>query len=299
MRVFVSGATGYVGGYLVPALLEQGHSVQALVRPGSESRLPAPGPGSVTPVFGDALNEEQVARGMEGCEAAIHLVGIIREVPSRGITFERLHVRATEYVIRAAAQQQVARYVHMSALGANPDSPAGYLATKARAEQLVRASDLEYTLFRPSIIFGPGDDFINYFAGIMRRFHLIPIIGAGRYRMQPVYVDDVCQAFVRALDAPETVGNTIEIGGPDRYSYRDLMQVVKQVLGIRALPVYNPRILMQGLAKVFGRFGFFPVTEDQIIMLYDENITDDTRAFDLLDIEPTPFREGLQHYLSA
>jgi len=296
MRVFLTGGTGYVGSRILQDLLSTGHEVSALVRPGSESKLPV-NSDEITVVHGDILDKSSFSEALSQCDAAIHLIGIIREFPGKGITFEKFHVQATQNVLDAARENNIGRYVHMSALGARIDSPSGYFATKARAEELVVSSGLDYTIFKPSIIYGENDDFINYFAGIIKTFHVIPIIGKGTYRMQPISVKDVSQLFTQALTNSSAIGKTYEVAGPDRYEYKEMMQIVKSAIGTWAIPVHTPRAIMSPMAKLFQHFRFFPVTNDQIIMLYDENITDDTRIFEDFDIEPTPFREGIEAYL--
>lgn len=296
MRVFLTGGTGYVGGHILEHLLEAGHEVTALVRPGSEEKLPVPRE-KITVTIGDARDQESFSSTLGDCDAVIHIIGIIREFPHRGITFEDFHVSATRNVLNAAREHGVKRYLHQSALGAKHDSPSGYFTTKARAEDLVRESGLDYTIFRPSITFGPDDEFINYFVGIMRTFHVIPLIGAARYRMQPVAIGDLCRVFVNALTAEESLGETYELAGPDRYEYKEMMKTVRRITGLWALPVHLPKPMMQIMAKLFQRFAFFPVTEAQITMLYDENITDDTRVWELFDIERTGFEEGIGEYL--
>ncbi|HKJ67788.1 MAG TPA: complex I NDUFA9 subunit family protein [bacterium] len=298
MKVFITGSTGFVGSYILRELLSRQHEVVALVRPGSASRLPLP-EDKITRVQGDITDPDTYHPALQTCDAVIHLVGVIREFPRRGITYQKLHVDATRDLLRASEESCVAKFIHMSALGAHHGSASGYFHSKAKAEDLVRNSPLETTIFRPSIIFGPGDDFINYFANIIRRFHLIPIIGSGKYRMQPVHITNLSTAFVNSLETDQTTGQNYEIGGPDIYEFREMMEVIKSVLDTWAIPVYNPKLLMTGLAKLLQRFPFFPVTEDQIIMLYDENITDDDRIYRQLNITPIPFEAGIREYLGT
>lgn len=298
MHVFLTGTTGFVGTNLARELVEQGHTVSALVRSGSEDKLPGFG-NKITPVYGDILEPESYRHALAGCDAVIHLIGIRREFPQQDITYQKLHIKATQNIVNAAEQQGIQRYIHMSALGVSPDSASGYFRSKAEAERLVRNSSLEYTIFRPSIIFGPGDDFINYFADIMSTFHVIPIVGRGTYRMQPIFISDLCRIFTQSLDKKMTMGENFEVAGPDRYMYRDMMNVIKKILDTWAVAMYTPKLLMKGLAKLFQYYQFFPITEDQIVMLYAENITDDNRIFQILDFEPTGFGEGLQPYLGA
>jgi len=297
MKVLLTGATGFVGGHLTRELIAKGHSVVPLIRPGSEKQLPGKD-DKITPVYGDILKPETFRKALGECDAVIHLIGIRREFPQRGITYQKLHIEATRNIVQIAEESGIRRYVHMSALGTSPDSASGYFRSKATAEELVRNSSLEYTIFSPSIIFGPGDEFINYFADVISTFHVIPIVGLGTYRMQPVYIKDLCQIFEQSLTAKNTINECFDIAGPDRFEYREMMQVVKDVAEIKALPVYAPKFLMQGMAKLFQYYKFFPITEDQIVMLYAENITDDHRIFENLGIRQTGFKEGLQMYLT-
>jgi len=296
MNVFLTGGTGYVGSRILQDLLSEGHQVSALVRPGSESKLPVD-PQKMTVVHGEILDKSSFSDALGECEAIIHLIGIIREFPGKGITFEKFHLEATQNILAAAKEHHISRYIHMSALGARKDSASGYFSTKARAEEFVTSSGLDYTIFKPSIIFGANDDFINYFAGIMKTFHVIPIIGKGTYRMQPIAVQDIGELFVQSLTTPASIGKTYEVAGPDRYEYKEMMQVVKRMIGTWAIPIHTPKALMSPMAKLFQHFRFFPVTNDQIIMLYDENITDDTRIYEDFTIEPTPFKQGIEAYL--
>lgn len=296
MKVFVTGGTGYVGSQIIQDLLNAGHEVTALVREGSESKLSAD-PDRIEIVKGDALEQESFSGALADCDAVIHLIAIIREFPQKGITFEKMNFETTKNVLEAARKHSISRFVYMSALGAKHDSKSSYFTTKAASEDLVKESGIDYTIFRPSIIHGPDDEFINYFAGIMRTFHVIPIIGAGRYRMQPIHLRNVSQAFVQSLTSVVAVNKTYEIAGPDRYPYRDMMGTIKGATGTWAIPMYQPKLLMVILAKLFQHFAFFPVTEAQIIMLYDENITEDNRIWEDFDIEPIGFEEGLREYL--
>src|SRR5262245_38217408 len=156
-RIFVAGATGFVGRSVVRALLARGFLVRWLVRHGSERLLK--GVESIDRVPGDVLRPEGLVACAEGCAAIVNLGGIIREHRARGVTFERLHVQATANLLRVAREAGVKRYVQMSALGARPDARSSYHRTKSRAEEAVRDSGLQWTIFRPSIIFGPGDAF--------------------------------------------------------------------------------------------------------------------------------------------
>lgn len=297
MKVFLTGATGFVGRHILQDLLEVEHTVVALVRKGSEDKLPI-NPGRIEIVQGDALDKSSYQDSLSGCDAVINLIGIIREFPQKGINFERMHVRTTQFLVEAALAKDVDRYIQMSALGVRHESDSKYFTTKARAEDMIKASGLEYTILRPSLIFGSGDEFINYFADIIRKFHTIPVIGNGKYQMEPVYIKDVSQAFVQSLSKPETINQIYEMGGPERFEYEEMMHVVKRALGTWAITIHYPKSLMMTLASMLQYYKFFPLTTDQIIQLFEENITDDNTVYQVYDIQPTPFEETINGYLN-
>jgi len=216
-RVFVTGGTGFVGRAVVHAVRADTHIVRCLVRRGSERDLD--GFESIERVEGDVLAPETLEAVMAGCDTVIHLVGIIREHPARGITFERLHVTATRNVLEAAARTGVRRIVHMSALGARAGARSRYHQTKWRAEEAVRASGLQWTIFRPSIIYGRGDGFVTPLAKVVRRAPVVPVIGTGDTRLQPVPVEHVAEAFAQAL------GRGDELRDPLRWVWRVAFRV--------------------------------------------------------------------------
>jgi NADH dehydrogenase len=210
--VFVSGGSGFVGTAVIEELLSRGHSVNALVHRGN-LRVTV---GDVRVVRGDLFDRAALDECLRGCDAVVHLVGIIMERPSRGVTFERIHFKGTRNVVDAAKRNDVRRYVHMSALGTRPDAVSNYHKTKYRAEQYVRSSGLDWTILRPSLIHGPAGEFMRMEANWARHkappFLFMPYFGGGLLgrggagMLQPVYVNDVARAFVDALDNPKTVG---------------------------------------------------------------------------------------------
>ena len=292
MRIFLAGGTGFVGGHVCRALLARGHSIRLLVHKRSAGNEPG-----LEQFEGDATLLPSFAAAASGFDASINLIGIIRECPARGVTFERLHVEATRNLISAARSSGVRRYLQMSALGTRAGATTGYFRSKFRAEEEVRGSGLDYTIFRPSIIYGPKDDFVNKLAGLLRGLPAMPVIGDGEYQMQPISADDVARCFVAALEKPETIGKTFELCGPDRMSYNELLDTIARVLGRKsALKVKNPLALMRLVVPLLQRFPFFPITTDQIEMLVEGNVCDGSwRA--AFGFEPTRFEEGIRSYL--
>jgi NADH dehydrogenase len=294
MKIFIAGATGFVGGHLTAELLRRGHQLVLL----SHGRTTAERP-DVSYVKGDVTALESYLPAVSGCDAVINLVGIIREFPARGITFERLHVEATACMVAAAQQSGVQRYLQMSALGTRPDAVSGYHRTKWRGEELVRASGLAWTIFRPSLIFGPHDAFVNMLANQLRLTPIMPTMGDGTYRLQPIHGDDVARCYAEALERPETAGQAFELCGADRLTYRELLDAIAEALGKGhpwkpALPL----MLMQPLIKALQGFSSFPITSDQLQMLLEENICDGAWR-DTFRFEPIHSKEGIKAYLAA
>lgn len=292
MKVFLSGGTGFVGSHLRRALLERGHEIRLLVH-----KKPTGSEAGVEPVEGDVTLPESLAEMVRGCDATINLVGIIREFPRRGITFERLHVQAMKNVVEAARRGGVRRHLQMSALGVRPNATSKYHQSKFRGEEQVRASGLDWTIFRPSIIFGPQDDFVNKLAGFIRRYPAVPVIGDGLYRLQPIAAADVARCFVMALEMPETIGKTFELCGPDRLTYNDLLDTIGRVLGKSSVArIPSPLPIMKLVVPLFQRLSFFPITMDQILMLVEENICDGSWR-EQFAFEPERFASGIARYL--
>ncbi len=292
MKIFLSGGTGFVGGHLRKALLERGHTIRLLVHREKEGAEPG-----VEQAEGDVTRPETLAAAVAGCDATINLVGIIREFPARGITFEKLHVEAMNNVVEVAKGAGIRRHLQMSALGTRHDATSFYHRTKYRGEQHVRASGLDWTIFRPSIIFGPHDDFVNKLAGYIRTYPAVPVIGDGRYHLQPIAADDVARCFAMALEMPETIGQTYELCGPDRLAYNELLDTIGRVLGkSRVVKLPNPLSVMRLVVPLLQGFSFFPVTMDQIAMLVEENICDGSwqKTF---RFEAERFEAGIAKYL--
>jgi uncharacterized protein YbjT (DUF2867 family) len=292
MKIFLAGGTGFVGGHVRRALLAGGHSIKLLVH----SRSAASQPG-VEEIEGDATLLPSFADAVRGCDATINLIGIIREFPSRGVTFERLHLEATRNMIAATKSAGVKRFLQMSALGTRADAHTGYFRSKFLAEEALRGSGLDYTIFRPSIVFGPKDDFVNKLAGLMKLLPALPVIGDGAYLLQPVSGDDVARCFAAALGMPETIGQTYPLCGPDRMSYNALLDTIGRAIGkSRVLKVNNPLPLMRLVVPVLQRLPFFPVTTDQIEMLVEGNVCDGDWS-ETFGLQPTGFEEGIRQYL--
>jgi NADH dehydrogenase len=293
-RIFITGATGYVGGNLRKALA--GRPLRLLVRdPGRAEGLRS---GDVELVRGDVADAASLRGAMDGCEAVVHLVGIIAE--EGGATFDGVIRAGTEHVVAEAQRAVVKRLVHMSALGARDDPRFPYMRAKHRAEEAVRASGIPWTIFRPSVIFGPGDEFINALAGLVKTFPVVPMVGDGRSRFMPVAVGEVAEAFRRALDDPATVGQTFELGGAKAYTYEEMLDVIAAKLGKRKRKVHVPVGLMMPvvkLSKPLPKAIRPPVTEEQLKMLALDNSTEHSATARLIGREPLRLEDGIDYIL--
>ncbi|MDD2500319.1 MAG: NAD(P)H-binding protein [Geobacter sp.] len=292
MKIFIAGGTGFVGGHLTTELLKREHELILLSHAGSGSVPPG-----INLCKGDVTDPASYQQAMKGCDAAINLVGIIREFPAKGVTFERLHVQAAQAMVQAAQHAGVLRYLQMSALGTRLDAVSGYHRTKWRGEEIVRGSGLAWTIFRPSLIFGPKDAFVNMLADNLRLAPVMPTMGDGNYRLQPIHGADVARCFADALERPETAGQAYELCGEDRLTYRQLLDTIAEALG-KGQP-WKPALplsLMKPVIKTLQGIKAFPITLDQLQMLLEENICDGCwqKTF---QFEPIRFRDGIREYL--
>ena len=293
-RVFVTGATGFVGRTVIQALRAEGYVVRCLVRRGSERDLR--GVGAIERVEGDVLSPQTLEEGMAGCDAVVHLVGIIREHVPTNTTFYRVHVQGTGNVVAAAASVGVRRYIHMSALGAREGARSRYHQTKWAAEEAVHACSLPWTIVRPSVIYGRGDGFVSLLVWVVRRLPVVPLIVGGR--LQPVPVEQVAQGVARALSRPSAVKQTYEVGGPDRVTLGELVDLIGKVLGRRRILKFNvPRVVVRVATRVLHRLPYFPLTPDQLLMLEEDNVCDPAPFFSTFGLAPLPLATGLRQLL--
>lgn len=302
MRVLVTGGTGFVGTYVVNRLLQSGHQVAVLARDAGRARNRYNRPVEVA--LGNVLDPTSLARAVAKRDVLVHLVGIIHE---KGIqTFDRMHREATQNVLTAARDASVNRYVHMSAMGSSEDAPSEYGRTKAAGERAVRASGLDWTIFRPSILFGPGDGFVSLLAPIVRgNPGFIPVIGSGTTRFQPVSVHDVARLFHDALEKPETFGRTFEVGGPEVFTLNEIYREIAKAIGkpgkpLVHFPIWYGRILA-GAFEWLARRGLLsdpPLTKDQLRSLSRDNIADCSETVAAFAGQWRRFAPGIREYLS-
>lgn len=302
MKVLVTGATGFVGREVARELHARGHSVRALVRSATSPRTRALVKSyQIELAVGEIFQASSLNAVVVGVDAIIHLVGIISEVGTQ--TFKNVHQRGTENVVQAAQKAGVTHFVQMSALGTRPAAVSRYHQTKWAAEEFVHASGLDYTIFRPGIIYGPGDHFVNLFAKMTRFSPVVPIMGKGQNLMQPVAVADVARAFVRSLETPEAIGQTFDLCGRERFTFEAIIDEILRATGRRRSKVKIPmplaRLQAAMLELVFPRLlgRAPPLNRDQLLMLQEDNVGDPGPAQKLFGLELEPFRQGIERYL--
>ena len=296
MRVAVIGGTGFVGGYIVEALVAAGHDVACLVRAGSEEKLRG-GP-SVTRVPGELGDDEALSELVTGCDAVIYNVGLLREFPRQGITFEQAQFQGVVDTVAAMRGAGVRRLLLMSAIGVkDPGTP--YQSTKYRAEQHALASGLDVTVLRPSVIFGDPRGTMEFATQLYRDMVRppFPAVSFPGVAMSPVAIGDVADAFVAALEDPAATGRTFELAGPEILSWDDMVRRVAAAAGRKKLFVTMPLGLMRLGATLFDWLPFYPVTRDQLTMLEEGNTASPDALRDLIGRSPQPMTAEALAYL--
>jgi NADH dehydrogenase len=271
--ITIIGGSGFVGRHVVQALAQCGYRIRvACRRPDLAGHVvPLGTPGQVMPVQANVRYPDSLAIACDGAFAVINLAGVLY---SRGAqSFDAIHVFGAEASARAAKAARAQVFIQMSALGADAESASGYARSKAEGEARAKAAFPGATIVRPSVIFGPEDEFFNRFAALARFSPVLPLIG-GRTKLQPVFVGDIAAAFVALIERSETMGRTYEFGGPEVFTYREILEFILATIERRRLLLPVP----WGIARVMGTvMGFLPkpmLTEDQVKMLRLDNVVD-------------------------
>jgi uncharacterized protein YbjT (DUF2867 family) len=294
VNIFVTGGTGFVGREIVRQLHGIGHRVRCLVR--NAERAKAVLPSSVALHPGDLTDPESLADGVKGCQSVIHLVGII--VEKGRSTFERVHVQGTQDMVKAAARAEIRQFIHMSALGSRDDAPSRYHQTKYRAEQIVIGSGMDWTIFRPSVIFGPGDRFVNLLARIIQSSPVVPVIGPGETKIQPISVRNVASCFALAVGNPVSSQKIYELGGPRSLTYTQVYQIISDILEKKKKSFHIPISLIKPGALISEwLLPKPPITREQLKLLQEDNTCDSINAIRDFNLEFQGFEEGVREFL--
>ncbi len=294
----VFGGSGFIGRYVVQRLARAGHVVRVAVRDTERARTLCPmgAVGQIVPLYTTLADRATIERAVAGADLVVNLVGILAE--RRAGDFQRLQADGPGQIGAAAAAAGVVRVVHVSAIGADPAAPSLYARSKGQGEAALRAAFPAATILRPSIVFGTEDGFFNRFAALAAMSPVMPVI-AGGTRLQPVYVGDVADAVMAALSRGDATGRTYELGGPQVFTFRELLGwILKQTMRHRPL-VNVPMGLARLQAAVLERLPGKLLTRDQLLLLGQDNVVAaDAPGLRDLGITPTPVDLVVPHYLA-
>jgi NADH dehydrogenase len=299
--VTIFGGSGFLGRHLARALAKRHYRIRVAVRrPDLAGHLqPLGRVGQIHAVQANLRYPDSVAAAVGHADVVVNLVAILFERGRQ--TFTAVHVAGADAVARAAAAA-AARMIHVSAIGADANSPSQYARTKALGEAAVRAAVPGATIFRPSIMFGPEDDFFNRFAAMARLSPVLPLVGGGRTRFQPVFVGDVAEAIARAVDGDAPAGTTYELGGPEEKTFRELLEFVLATIGRRRLLIPLPFPLATLQATFLQYLPKPPLTPDQVKLLRTDNVVSaeamrESRTLPALGIDPATIAAIVPNYL--
>ncbi|MBL9136671.1 MAG: complex I NDUFA9 subunit family protein [Verrucomicrobiales bacterium] len=307
MEIFLTGGTGFVGRVLVEKLVADGHRIRLLIRPDRRPRSTrrpdvATHPSVVkTPV--NPWDSAALSAAMRGVDAVVHLVGIIGECGDQ--TFEAIHIRLTRILVEAARMAGVQRWIHMSALGTRPAAVSRYHQTKWESEECVRSGLPSWTIFRPSVIYGPEDEFTHLFARLAAWSPFVPILGSGHNLLQPIAVERVAEAFAGALTRPEAVQRHFDLAGPERLSLEEIVRAVLHANGLRRWLLHVPIPVARGQARLLEWFwpplmgSPAPLSRDQLRMLQEDNVGEPDEANRLFGLVHEPFATGIGRFYVA
>lgn len=289
MTVLVTGGTGFIGPHVVHALRARDIPVRALVRdPGRASRLTSWGAELAT---GDVTDRVSLSAACEGVDAVVHQVAIIKGSKQ---AFESVMEQGTRNVVAAAQEAGVRRFVLASALGLDERSKDAvpYFAAKWQMEKAVRESGLEHVIFRPSFVFGSDGGVLPTFIRLARYAPVTPIIGPGRQRLQPIWVEDLAEYYARALTEQAAANRTFDLGGPEAVSWNEFWERLKRVLGVHRPSIHVPFGVMRVQATVTERLPGAPLTRDQLTMLQlGDNVVGDSSAVETFQLPLVPLDE--------
>ncbi|MBS0473179.1 MAG: complex I NDUFA9 subunit family protein [Proteobacteria bacterium] len=295
--VTVFGGSGFLGRHTIRALAKAGYRIRVAVRYPHMGffLLPMGQVGQIALVKCNVDDAAQVAAAAKGADAVVNLTGILYERGEQ--SFEAIHVNGAANIAAAARDAGVTTLVHMSAIGADKDAEASYASSKGEGEARVREAFPNAAILRPSLVFGPEDDFFNRFAALARVLPFLPLIGGGATKFQPVFVGDVASAVARCVAEPALGGKTYELGGPAIYSFKELMQIVLRETCRNRLLVPVP-FWLAAVKAIFLQFMPKPLlTPDQVTLLKSDNVVTGGDTLAALDIVPTSVDAEVPAYL--
>lgn len=305
MKVLVTGGTGVVGQGAVTELLKGGHDVRVVSRNAAEDAAQWPVKSGAEPgveVWPASVSDQSELRGCaEGCDLVLHLAGIVEESPPE-VTFENTNVEGTRAVLREAERAKVGRFIYVSSLGADAGQSA-YHRSKRRAEDIVRNFAGGWIILRPGNVYGPGDEVVSVLLTLVRTLPVVPVIGTGEDKFQPIWVDDLAAAIAACLDRTDLHGRVLDLAGPDVTSTNDLLDRLGEITGRAPARLPVPNFLVGAGATIAGMLGAkLPINENQLTMLAEENVirTPGGNALTaVLKVTPTSLDSGLRRLADA
>lgn len=305
MKVAVFGSTGFVGKYILKSLLKHNHQIHTLVRNGSENKLKEI--DNIHISTGEITNNTSLDQTMMNCSTVIYNIGIIRQFPSKGITYEKLHYEYAKNIIDRAVHYKIKHFILMSANGVKLDGT-GYQSTKFKAEEHLKKSGLNYTIFRPSLIFGkPNNDqeFCTQLRDTMLKLPIpaplffpgLDIFKAGKFEMSPIHVENVADFFVKSIQNEKNFNMTYNLGGKESFNWKKIISIISSALNKSKLMIPAPVLPIKIIAFFLDRFKIFPITRDQLTMLLEGNSCETGELFTDFDITPIEFNKKNLSYL--
>ena len=303
MNIALFGATGFVGNYIIKSLIKNHHTPFALVREGSEKKLRT----NINIIPGDLNNVDSINKLVSQVDAVIYNVGIIREFPKKNITYENLHYEKLCEVINTSKINNVKRFLLMSANGID-NNTTGYQSSKLKGERYLKKSGLDWTIFRPSLIYGNPNGGIEFCSQLKRDMISLPIpapsfysgllpTNAGEFKMSPIHVENVSDFFVKSINKKDAIYKTYLLGGSNSFTWNEIIKTISRASKKNKWIIPAPALPIKLLAKVLQKFSWFPITADQITMLLQSNICSSKELFSEFNIEEIPFNENSLSYL--
>jgi NADH dehydrogenase len=301
MRVLVTGGTGFIGAAIVEALRERAgdHALRVLTR---HADRPSQWGDAVSLVSGDVRDAASLRRAVADTDTVIHCVQFPNhpvENPRRGYTYEAIDGEGTDRLVAACKAAGVRRLLYLSGAGTRPGRTEPWFRAKERAEAAIRASGLEFVIFRPSWIYGRRDRSLNRFIQLVRYLPVVPVIGSGQTRVQPALVDDVARVVAATVDEPRALGQVFELGGPERLSMDEILRTVQRLLGRHQPLLHVPVPLMKAQAWLLSLLPNPPLSPAAIDFILMEETVDPRKAEELFGLRFRTLEEGLRTYLTA